>query len=147
MIKIIVVGKIKFQELNFLIEYYKKQINRKIEIIEIKDESKIENIKKETTQILKNIKKDDYVVALLIEGKMLSSQNFAKFIENIEINDNKNICFIIGGSFGLEKDVLNKANFLISFSKMTFPHQLMRLILIEQIYRAYSILENHPYHK
>src|SRR5690554_594496 len=147
MIKIISVGKIKNKELIKLIEKYQKMIPRKIEKIEIKDEPTIDNIDIEGRKILKQIKKDDFVVTLEIEGISLSSIELANFINNYEINKEKDLVFIIGGSFGLNNEVKERSNYKMSFSKMTFPHQLMQLILMEQIYRAYMININHPYHK
>lgn len=147
MIKIISVGKIKNKELIKLIEKYEKMIPRKIEKIEIKDEPTIDKMKIEGDKILKQIKKEDFVVTLEIEGNNLSSEEFAEFIKNYEINKEKHLVFIIGGSFGLDMQVKKRSNYQMSFSKMTFPHQLMQLILMEQIYRAYMININHPYHK
>lgn len=147
MIKIIVVGKIKDKSLEELINYYKKQVPRKLEFINIKDEPVIEGMNKEGLKIMSKIKPTDYVIALAINGNHYSSEEFAELINKIETDINKDIIFIIGGSFGLAEEVMRRANLEISFSKMTFPHQLMRLILIEQIYRGYSIINNHPYHK
>ncbi|HHT55088.1 MAG TPA: 23S rRNA (pseudouridine(1915)-N(3))-methyltransferase RlmH [Acholeplasma sp.] len=147
MIKIISVGKIKNKELIKLIEKYEKMIPRKIEKIEIKDQPTIDKINIEGDKILKQIKREDFVVTLEIEGNNLSSEEFADFIKNYEINKEKHLVFIIGGSFGLDMQVKKRSNYQISFSKMTFPHQLMQLILMEQIYRAYMININHPYHK
>ena len=147
MIKIISVGKIKNKELIKLIEKYEKMIPRKIKKIEIKDQPTIDKINIEGDKILKQIKREDFVVTLEIEGNNLSSEEFADFIKNYEINKEKHLVFIIGGSFGLDMQVKKRSNYQISFSKMTFPHQLMQLILMEQIYRAYMININHPYHK
>jgi len=147
MIKIISVGKIKNKELIKLIEKYEKMVPRKITKIEIKDEPTINKINVEGEKILKQIKSEDYVVTLEIEGNNLSSEEFADFIKDFEINKQKELVFVIGGSFGLDQQVKNRSNYKISFSKMTFPHQLMQLILMEQIYRAYMININHPYHK
>lgn len=147
MIKIISVGKVKNKELIKLIEKYEKMVPRKITKIEIKDEPTINKINIEGEKILKQIKSEDYVVTLEIEGNNLSSEEFADFIKDFEINKQKELVFVIGGSFGLDQQVKNRSNYKISFSKMTFPHQLMQLILMEQIYRAYMININHPYHK
>lgn|SRR5690554_1604558 len=147
MIKIISVGKVKNKELIKLIEKYEKMVPRKITKIEIKDEPTINKINVEGEKILKQIKSEDYVVTLEIEGNNLSSEEFADFIKDFEINKQKELVFVIGGSFGLDQQVKNRSNYKISFSKMTFPHQLMQLILMEQIYRAYMININHPYHK
>lgn len=146
MIKIITVGKIKSKELNSMINYYSKQIPRKIEFIEIKDEPNIQGINKEGESILKKIKHDDFVITLEINGKSLSSEQFSEQINLWELSNN-DIIFIIGGSYGISEKVKNRSNYQLSFSQMTFPHQLMKLILIEQIYRAYAIMNNHPYHK
>lgn len=147
MIKIITVGKVRRKELTYLINSYLNRIPRKLKLIEIKDEPKIENIDIEGSKILKHIKDNEYVITLEIKGKELDSLEFAKLINKIELNHTSNITFIIGGSFGLSNLVTNRSNFKLSFSKLTYPHQLMKLILSEQIYRAYSILNNHPYHK
>lgn len=146
MIKIITVGKVKSKHLDSLINYYLKQVPRKVEIINIKDEPKIDGINKEGDAILKQIKDSDYVIALAILGKNLSSEALALKIKNLELSS-KNITFIIGGSYGLSEAVLKRADYQLSFSKMTFPHQLMLLILVEQLYRGYMININHPYHK
>lgn len=147
MIKIITVGKVKSKELNNLTQYYLKQVPRKTLVIEIKDEANIEGMEKEGINILDKIKSDDFLITLEIEGKNLSSEEFSKKINELEIKGNNNIVFVIGGSFGLHDIVKKRSNYSLSFSKMTFPHQLMKLFLVEQIYRAYSILQNHPYHK
>lgn len=157
-IKIITVGKIKEKYLKLGIEEFLKRLSKycKLEIIEIDDEKapenlsdkEMENIKvKEGNKILSNIKDNAYVMALAIDGKNLSSEELADKINNLSIMGKSNIVFIIGGSLGLSKEVLNRADFKLSFSKMTFPHQLMRLILLEQIYRSYRIIKNEPYHK
>lgn len=157
-IKIIAVGKIKEKYLVFGISDYLSRILPyvNIDIIEVPDEkapetlsdsqlTEIKNI--EANKILLKIKKDDYIVALAIEGKQISSEDFADFFNKHMIYDGRDIVFIIGGSNGLGKDVLDRSDVLLSFSKFTFPHQLMRLILLEQIYRAYKIMRNEPYHK
>ena len=97
--------------------------------------------------ILKNIPDDAFVITLEIEGKMLDSVEFSKKLEQLGIQGKSHICFVIGGSIGLGQDVLKRSNYALSFSKMTFPHQLMRVILLEQIYRAYRIQMKEPYHK
>ncbi len=147
MIKLIVVGKMNHKYLNEGIEYYKKQIPVHMEIIEIKDEKNEDGLNIEGTHILNKIKDSDVVVALAIKGKMLDSSGFAKMIEDVNTYQQGDLVFVIGGSYGLSNDVYERANQQISFSKMTFPHQLMRLILVEQIYRGFMILKNHPYHK
>lgn len=147
MIKLIVVGKMSHKYLNEGILYYKKQIPVHLEIIEVKDEKNENGIHIEGLQILNKIRESDVVVVLSIEGKMVDSFGFSKLIEEVNLYQQGDLVFIIGGSYGLSKEVYQRANQQISFSKMTFPHQLMRLILIEQIYRGYMIMKNHPYHK
>ena len=151
MIKIITVGHIKEKYLSDAIEEYKKRISKysKIEIQEIKDEGILEKEKAlsiEGEKILKNIQDKDYVITLEIDGKELSSEEFSKKIETIQI-ENSSITFIIGGSFGLSDKVKERSNLKISFSKLTFPHQLFRVILLEQIYRSFKIINNESYHK
>jgi 23S rRNA (pseudouridine1915-N3)-methyltransferase len=103
--------------------------------------------KKEGERILKVLKEDAYCIALAIEGNMLSSEELADRIDRLGVNGTSHICFIIGGSLGLSGEVLKRADYLLSFSRMTFPHQLMRMILLEQVYRSYRIMNNQPYHK
>ena len=151
MIKIITIGFIKEQYLQDAITEYKKRISKytNLEIIELKDEDfgEIEKtLKVEEEKILKQISDRDYIITLEIEGKELTSIEFAKKIESIQL-ENSNITFIIGGSYGLSENIKNKANYHLSFSKMTFPHQLFRVLLLEQIYRAYKINNNESYHK
>ncbi|MBP5306048.1 MAG: 23S rRNA (pseudouridine(1915)-N(3))-methyltransferase RlmH, partial [Lachnospiraceae bacterium] len=102
---------------------------------------------KEGERLLKYIKDDAYVIALAINGKMLSSEEFSKEIENLSVSGKSRLVFVIGGSLGLSKSVLDRANAFLSFSKMTFPHQLMRMIFLEQLYRAFKISAKEPYHK
>lgn len=147
MIKIISVGKIKDKELDILINKYLKMIPRKVELISVKDEATKDKMDLEAERILKNVKPEDYVVTLEIFGTMLDSPGLAKFINDVEANIQNDIIFIIGGSYGLSNKVKERSNYQLSFSKFTFPHQLMLLILIEQVYRAYMINSNHPYHK
>lgn len=157
-ISIISVGKLKEKYLKDGIDEYKKRLSRycSIDIIEVPDEKAPENLSqkeeeqiksKEGLAILKYIKDNTYVLALAINGNMLSSEGLSSFIEDLGIKGTSNIAFIIGGSLGLSKEVLERANYKLSFSKMTFPHQLMRLILVEQIYRGYRIMQGEPYHK
>jgi len=145
MIKIICVGKIKELYLKELIDDYKKRINKyhKIEIIELKDN---DDIKKETIELNKVINKNDYNIALCIVGKNYNSLEFANHLDNI-FNYNSNITFIIGGSNGIENEILDICNEYISFSNLTFPHGLFRGILLEQIYRSFKINNNETYHK
>lgn len=144
MIKIIAVGKMKSYQNE--INNYLKQINHKIEIVELKDEALEKDIIKEEKAILKHISFDAVVILLAIEGKMYDSLSFSKRLKDL-IETNKEVVFIIGGSYGVTSKIYERTNYLISFSKMTFPHQLMRLIFVEQLYRAFKIMDNHPYHK
>ena len=151
MIKIICVGKIKEKYFQDAILEYQKRISKytKLEIVECKDYDigNIENIKKlESEEILKRINDKDYVITLEIEGKILDSIEFKDLIDKTS-SINPNLTFIIGGSYGLHDDVKKRSNYKLSFSKMTFPHQLFRIVLLEQIYRAYKILNNESYHK
>lgn len=151
MIKLITTGKIKEKYLKEAISEYTKRLSKytKLEIIELNDydfDSKNIVLEKEKEQILKHISDKDYIVTLEIEGKQFSSTEFAEKINNIFIN-NSNITFIIGGSYGLHDDIKKKSNLALSFSKFTFPHQLFRVIFLEQIYRAFKIIKNESYHK
>jgi len=151
MIKIITVGQLKEKYLKEAVEEYKKRISKytNLEIIEIKDEGLVEEAKAielEGEKINKYISNKDYIITLEIEGKQMSSVEFSNKLERIQI-ENSNIVFIIGGSYGLSKDIKDKSNLKLSFSKMTFPHQLFRVILLEQIYRSYKIINNERYHK
>lgn len=157
-ITIISVGKLKEKYLLQGIDEYKKRLSAyaKLQIIEVPDEKAPENLsnadmeiikQKEGERILSNIKQDQHVIALAIEGKMLTSEQLAAELDSLATYGNSNIVFIIGGSLGLSKEVYARANSLLSFSKMTFPHQLMRLILLEQVYRAFRINRGEPYHK
>lgn len=145
MIKILCVGKIKEDYLEDLINDYKKRINKyiKLEIIELKDNF---DYKKEIDNLYKNIKLSDYNIGLDLSGKTYTSLEFANLIDRT-LPINSNITFIIGGSLGLNDEVRNVCDELISFSKMTFPHGLFRGILLEQIYRACKINNNESYHK
>lgn len=148
MIKIICVGKIKEKFFKDAIEEYKLRISKytKLEIIEVQDESVGEILEREKDKIIKYINKKDYVITLEIEGNMINSLEFSKKIENINMKY-PNITFVIGGSYGLHEDIKNMSNYKLSFSKQTFPHQLFRVMLLEQIYRAYKIMNNEAYHK
>jgi 23S rRNA (pseudouridine1915-N3)-methyltransferase len=147
MMKIIVVGKLNQKYLLEGIQYYQKQIPSKVEWVEVADEADITGKTLEGERILSKIKEIDQVVLLAIEGQMMDSQSFANQINHMNTYGSGDIVFVIGGSYGVSDSVKKRANHLVSFSKMTFPHQLMRLILIEQIYRAWMIMKNHPYHK
>ena len=150
MIKIISVGKIKEKYLSDAIKEYIKRLSKytKIEIIEVKDEDFDINktLETEKNSILKYIDDKDYIVTLDIEGNQISSVEFASKINDI-FNHNPNITFIIGGSYGLHNDIKDLSNYSLSFSKMTFPHQLFRVMLLEQIYRTFKINNNETYHK
>ena len=151
MIKIICVGKIKEKFYKEALEEYQKRLSKytKIKIIEVEDINlnNEELIKqKEKELILKYIEKKEFIITLEIEGKELSSTELSKKIEELETL-NPNITFIIGGSYGLDDEIKKQSNFKLSFSKLTFPHQLFRVILLEQIYRAYKIKNNESYHK
>lgn len=157
-ITLISVGKLKEKYLTLGVAEYVKRLSRycNLEIIELQDEKTPDNASpaeetqiknKEGERILKAIKGDTYCIALAIEGDMLTSMELANKINNLGISGVSHITFIIGGSLGLSEEVLSRANYQLSFSKMTFPHQLMRMILLEQIYRSYRIINNQPYHK
>lgn len=151
MIKIICVGKLKEKYLIDAKDEYIKRLSKytKVDIIEVND-SKIdeekEALKEEKQSILKYISDKDYVITMEIDGNNLDSIEFAKFIDKTFIN-NSNIIFIIGGSMGIDEEIKQRSNYKLSFSKMTFPHQLFRVMLLEQIYRAYKINNNERYHK
>jgi len=151
MIKIICVGKIKEKFYVDAIKEYLKRLSKytKIEIVEIEDiyDKNIDIIKKkEKEKILLNIKDKDYVITLEINGNKLSSLDLSKKIESISLI-NSNIVFVIGGSYGIDNEVSNRSNFKLSFSDLTFPHQLFRIMLLEQIYRCFKIKNNESYHK
>ena len=151
MIKIITVGTIKEKYLKDAIDEYKKRISKytNLEIVELKDEGLVEKskaLKTEAEKIEKHLAERDYIITLEIEGKEYDSVCFAEKLRTIQI-ENSNIVFIIGGSYGLADTIKEKSNMHLSFSKMTFPHQLFRVLLLEQIYRAYKINNNESYHK
>ena len=144
MIKIICVGKLKEKYLIEGINDYLKRINKyhKIEIIELSDS----NIDTEGNEIMKYLNPKEYIISLCIEGNELSSTEFANKIDKTFIT-NSTITFIIGGSNGIREDIKEKSNYKLSFSKLTYPHGLFRIILLEQIYRSFKILNNETYHK
>lgn len=157
-ISVIAIGKLKEKYLKDAINEYAKRLTRycKLDLTVVQDEKTPENASlKEETQIkdkegeliLKQVKENMYIVALDLKGKMLSSEELAGFISTLGVNGDSNIAFVIGGSLGLSEKVLNRANYKLCFSKMTFPHQLMRVILLEQIYRGFKIISGEPYHK
>lgn len=157
-IRILSVGKIKERYLNDAINEYAKRLSRycKLTFIQVADEKTPDKASealnkqiKETEgqRLLKNIREQDYVIALAIEGKMPDSVELSEKIQKLGVSGKSSLVFVIGGSLGLSADVLSRANDKISFSRMTFPHQLMQVILLEQIYRSYRIMNNEPYHK
>lgn len=157
-ISIVTVGKLKEKYLKLGIEEYVKRLSAyaRVEVIEVADEKAPEELselemvqvkQKEGERILAKISQDAHVIALAINGKMKSSEELADTLDKLATYGNSKIAFIIGGSLGLSDEVLKRANEHLSFSKMTFPHQLMRLILVEQIYRAFRINRGEPYHK
>jgi 23S rRNA (pseudouridine1915-N3)-methyltransferase len=140
------------------IEEFAKRLSKycKLDMIELDDEKCPENLsekdmilvkEKEGKKILSKIKNNSYVIALAIDGKNLSSEELANTMSTLAVRGNSHLTFIIGGSLGLSDEVLSRADYKLSFSKMTFPHQMMKLILLEQIYRSYRINNNEPYHK
>ena len=154
MISIVAVGKIKEKSLSQLIEEYKKRIGAysKIEIIEVSDEpndrlsdEKVKEI--EGHRIIKQLKKDSYVILLSLKGKQMDSIKFSREIEKINTYNSSHITFVIGGSVGVSEQVEQRADLLLKLSEMTFPHNIARLLILEQIYRAYKILNNETYHK
>lgn len=157
-IDIIVVGKIKEKYLNDGIKEYTKRLSRycSLNIIEVDDEKAPENLSerdmeiitdKEGERILSKVQSNSYIIPLVIEGKNISSEDMAEKMSNLMVDGYSHLTFVIGGSLGLSDEVIKRSNFKLSFSKMTFPHQLMRLILLEQIYRSFRIIRNQPYHK
>lgn len=156
-ITVITVGKLKEKYLIEGIKEYSKRLSKytKLELIEVKDEHAPENLSEKDINIVKDKEaerinsklKDSYVISLAIEGKQVTSEKLAAKIEDIKTYHDSHITFIIGGSLGLSESIKKKSNFLLSFSNMTFPHQLMKLILLEQIYRSFRISNNEPYHK
>ena len=157
-ITLLTVGKIKEKYLKDAIAEYSKRLSKycKLEIIEVADEKTqdnasevVENVirDKEGERLLKYVKDDAFVITLEIKGKMMTSEELAEKIDTLGIRGVSHIMFIIGGSIGLGEDVIKRSDFALSFSKMTFPHQLMRVILLEQIYRSYRIISGEPYHK
>ena len=157
-IKIIAVGKIKEKYIKEGIHEFSKRLSRycSLKIVEVNDEKAPENLSqkeiegiknKEGEKILKKIPQNSYVISLVIDGEKLSSEALSERIKDLMVNGTNDITFIIGGSLGLSDDVISKSDFKISFSNMTFPHQLMRLILLEQVYRGFRIMKGEPYHK
>lgn len=157
-ITLVTVGKIKEKFFEDAIKEYSKRLSRycKLEILQVADEKTPEGAseavelqikEKEGQRILSLIRDDAYVIALAIEGKMLDSEELAERIEKLGVRGISQIVFVIGGSLGLSAQVMKRADYALSFSRMTFPHQLMRVVLLEQIYRSYRIMNHQPYHK
>ncbi len=157
-ITLVTVGKIKEKFFEDAIKEYSKRLSRycKLEILQVTDEKTPEGAseavelqikEKEGQRILSLIRDDAYVIALAIEGKMLDSEELAEKIEKLGVSGISQIVFVIGGSLGLSAQVMKRADYALSFSRMTFPHQLMRVVLLEQIYRSYRIMNHQPYHK
>lgn len=157
-ITILAVGKVKEKYFTGAIQEYSKRLSRycKLEIVEVADEKtpdkaseKEEQLirQKEGERLMKYLREDAYVIALAIEGKQTTSEEFAGKLHNLGLQGKSHIIFVIGGSIGLAPEILNRADEKLSFSQMTFPHQLMRVVLLEQVYRGYRIIHGEPYHK
>lgn len=157
-INIVSVGKIKEKYIKEGIKEFSKRLSRytSLNIIEINDEKAPENLserdmqivkEKEGAKIIQKLSQNSYLIALTLDGKQLSSEELSDKMQDIMLEGGSDITFVIGGSLGLSDEVVSKCKFKLSFSKMTFPHQLMRLILLEQIYRSFRIMRGEPYHK
>ena len=157
-VTVIGVGRLKEKYWQDAVSEYSKRLGKyvKLEILEVADEKAPETLsaaaadivkKSEGQRILKNIKDGAYVIALAIDGRKMSSESFSDFISERMVRGAGHLVFVIGGSLGLSEEVLDRADFKLSFSEMTFPHQMMRVILLEQFYRAVKIMRNEPYHK
>ncbi len=157
-ITILTVGKIKESYLKDAIAEYSKRLSKycKLEIIEVADEKTPENAspseeeairEKEAARLKKYLKDDAYIITLEIEGTQLTSEELARKIDTLGIQGHSHLIFVIGGSLGLAESITSRSDYALSFSKLTFPHQLMRVILLEQIYRSYKIISGEPYHK
>ncbi|HKK95112.1 MAG TPA: 23S rRNA (pseudouridine(1915)-N(3))-methyltransferase RlmH [Anaerovoracaceae bacterium] len=157
-IKIICIGKLKEKYWNDAVKEYSKRLGGycKFNVVELKESKlpsnpsradEINVINKEGNDVINNIKDNDYVITLEIEGKQLDSLEFSKTINKLALTGKSDIIFVVGGSLGLSDFVKNRADFRLSFSNMTFPHQMMRVILLEQIYRSFKIIRNESYHK
>lgn len=145
-ITLICVGKLKEEYWRQAQEEYAKRLTRygTLQVVEVRERDDIE---KEGEDILKRIREEDYLIALAIEGKTIDSITLSRYLENLSIQGKSNITFVIGGSLGLSKVVLERADLRLSFSKLTFPHQMIRIFLLEQIYRSYKIMKEEVYHK
>lgn len=157
-ITVLAVGKVKEKFYLQAISEYAKRLSKycKLDIIEVSDEKTPDGAcetvnqkikEREGERLLSHIKEGMYVIALAIEGKQKSSEELADGLEGLGLRGNSNVAFVIGGSLGLSKAVMDRADEALSFSKMTFPHQLMRVILLEQVYRSFRIIHGEPYHK
>ncbi len=157
-IKLISVGKIKERYYRAALDEYIKRLSRycKLTCIEVADEKAPESLSaaemtqvkdKEGTRILTKIDQSDYVISLEITGQTMSSESLAAKLNQLALSGKSQLCFVIGGSLGLSDAVCRRSNYALSFSKMTFPHQLMRVVLLEQLYRSFKIIKNEPYHK
>ncbi|MSU02788.1 23S rRNA (pseudouridine(1915)-N(3))-methyltransferase RlmH [Tissierella pigra] len=157
-IRVVAVGKIKEKYIQEGIKEFLKRLSRycSMDIVEIEDEKAPENLSEKEMEIVKNkegerilakVPQNSFVISLEIKGKQLSSEELSKKIEDLMINGVNDITFVIGGSLGLSNNVTTRSDFKLSFSNMTFPHQLMRLILLEQVYRGWRIIKGEPYHK
>lgn len=157
-IRIVAVGKIKEKYIQEGIKEFSKRLSRycNLKIDEVEDEKAPENLSvkeqenikiKEGKKILSKTPQNSFIISLAIQGQSISSETLAEKMEDLMVEGMNNITFIIGGSLGLSEEVMRKSNFTLSFSKMTFPHQLMRLILLEQVYRGFRIIKGEPYHK
>lgn len=157
-ITILTVGKIKENYFSLAISEYVKRLGKycRLQIVEVPDErtpdtqNEAEELivkKREGERLWKYIREDSHVVVLAIEGQQLSSVEFSDKLSRLMVDGKSDITFVIGGSLGLDAGIIRRADILLSFSKMTFPHQLMRVVLLEQLYRAYRIMNNEPYHK
>jgi len=142
-IRIMAVGKLKRGPISELIEDFKKRCKWPLQFIEIENSNK----SSEGSQILSHITEDDYLIVLDERGISLSSQDFADYLDKLQVTGTSRITFVIGGAFGLDKDLMAKAHKKIAFGVQTWPHMFVRLMLMEQLYRAESILAGHPYHK
>ncbi|MHC6180030.1 23S rRNA (pseudouridine(1915)-N(3))-methyltransferase RlmH [Clostridium sp. JNZ X4-2] len=157
-ITIIAVGKLKEKYLKDAVGEYSKRLSRycKLNVIEVMDEKTPENAsekeenvikEKEGKRILKHLKEENYIIVLDLKGNMISSVEFASKVEQLALAGNSSITFIIGGSLGISREILQKSDYKLCFSKMTFPHQLFRVMLLEQVYRGFKIIKGEPYHK
>jgi 23S rRNA (pseudouridine1915-N3)-methyltransferase len=157
-VQVICIGKLKEKYWTEAVSEYAKRLSKycDLEITELKETKLVDKaskaqeeavIEEEGRTILKHVKDSSFVISLEIQGKSLSSEELSQKFEELSLDGNSHLTFIIGGSLGLSKDVSRRADFKLSFSKMTFPHQMMRVILLEQIYRAFKIIKNEAYHK